>query len=636
MFWKSAILSIATLHAVFLGSVVAKVEGFSPVSSTSPSSVARCVPKSSLKSSENEEPKERVAVIVGGGPVGLATALTLSNPPHSYQCIVLEKTNGDISVAKYDASKAYLYNINPRGLEWVQKFPSILDKLFVRGSLTTGFGNFVRVPADPYEPIPAGGAMGIGRVDEADESQKQNPKENLQACSVWIPRHLMVQLLSESCKEQEERRQKDAKLQNSVGYIKKLLGKDFESVEPQHRGVHPLLVRCKDGSTFEADLVVGADGIDSGVRNCLANTNDDGSTKNNNNKDTWLQSRAKEFRVKRYLSPSAGIKIKCLQIVPNFKLQNVTSSIETNSETIYAIRSKNTGQGRLSLGMLPVKDPNLVRPANACVRHDHPLWSMTTGPEIKAYFEESFPRIKWRELIVGGSDPQDQGDTEWERFAKAKGTIFPSPQYSPGSAIWLPADDKEENQPVAGVVLVGDACHAFPPDIGQGINSGLQDVMALDRALKGQDIIAKSYGNKNDIDDKKVATPMPSLKSALAAYQTNRGPEHRALTRLARFGGPYQYNQSWPRDRIGKQLHTMNFLFRLLMNKITLGVFPPPCIVLTYQKPKKSGDPMPTFRQVMRRCDGATLAIKATLALAILLWAVKRFGLVLFPLAGLK
>jgi hypothetical protein len=392
-------------------------------------------------------------------------------------------------VAKYDASKAYLYNMNPRGLEWVAKFPSVLDKLFERGSLSMGMSKFVVVPADPSVPIPSAGKVGM--VKEAAESARLDPKHHLADCSIWIPRHLMVQLLVESCQEQEEQRLRQqqaaaANDDNDVGPIHTFFGKNFASVEPHplvetmsRGGCRPLVVKCTDGSTYEADLVVGADGIDSGVRNCLANTKSnadsswsllDGSS--SDVKNTWLQSRAKHFRVQRFRSPSAGIKIKCLQIVPNFNLPNVSSTdlLATDSETIYTIRSKNTGQGRLSMGMLPVKDPNLVRPANACVRHDHPIWSITTGPAMKEYFEQSFPRIHWQDLIVGGTaDPNgggDQsGDAEWERFAKAKGTTFPWPQYSPGSAIWLSPkkngkDDGEQQQQEAGVVLVGDAVSA--------------------------------------------------------------------------------------------------------------------------------------------------------------------------------
>jgi hypothetical protein len=37
--------------------------------------------------------------------------------------------------------------------------------------------------------------------------------------------------------------------------------------------------------------------------------------------------------------------------------------------------------------------------------------------------------------------------------------------------------------------------HAFPPDIGEGVNAGLLDVIALDRALRGLYILTgKSLG----------------------------------------------------------------------------------------------------------------------------------------------
>jgi 2-polyprenyl-6-methoxyphenol hydroxylase-like FAD-dependent oxidoreductase len=39
----------------------------------------------------------------------------------------------------------------------------------------------------------------------------------------------------------------------------------------------------------------------------------------------------------------------------------------------------------------------------------------------------------------------------------------------------------------SAVVLVGDAVHAFPPDLGQGVNSALEDVFALHRALERHD-----------------------------------------------------------------------------------------------------------------------------------------------------
>ena len=44
-------------------------------------------------------------------------------------------------------------------------------------------------------------------------------------------------------------------------------------------------------------------------------------------------------------------------------------------------------------------------------------------------------------------------------------------------------DITQSNSAPRGVILMGDALHSFPPDLGQGVNSGLEDVVELDRAL---------------------------------------------------------------------------------------------------------------------------------------------------------
>jgi kynurenine 3-monooxygenase len=79
-------------------------------------------------------------------------------------------------------------------------------------------------------------------------------------------------------------------------------------------------------------------------------------------------------------------------------------------------------------------------------------------------------------------------------------------------------------------VSIKQTGHAFPPDIGQGINAGLMDVVTLDNALRGK------------LDERKrtSSTKPLTLYDALTAYERNRGPEHRALIRLAQVGAPFQ------------------------------------------------------------------------------------------------
>jgi len=133
-------------------------------------------------------------------------------------------------------------------------------------------------------------------------------------------------------------------------------------------------------------------------------------------------------------------------------------------------------------------------------------------------------------------------------------------------------------------------------------------VVALDHALSGQEI-----ETGQDLETKPT-----NLGVALENYQRNRGPEHRALIRLARFGVPYQYSQPWKRHRIGKFLWTANVAFRLLLNKISFGLIQPTCIILMTQNHELS------FRQIMRRADTTALILKLLgLAIFVRFFALK-------------
>jgi len=122
-------------------------------------------------------------------------------------------------------------------------------------------------------------------------------------------------------------------------------------------------------------------------------------------------------------------------------------------------------------------------------------------------------------------------------------------------------------------------------------------VVALDRALGGQDIETGDTTDESKVEN---------LGDALAKYQANRGPEHKALIRLARCGAPYQYRQPWRRDRLGKFFWTANVVFRMFLNKLSFGKIPPAAIVVMQQHDL-------SYRQVMRRAAVASRAIKTAL-----------------------
>jgi kynurenine 3-monooxygenase len=367
-----------------------------------------------------------------------------------------------------------------------------------------------------------------------------------------------------------------------------------------------LLVETTDGCVYPAHLVVAADGIDSAVRTYLAAPP---PTSSSSSSSSWLHSKRRSFGIKRYRSPSTGLRVKSLQFPPSFTLPNVNGTTVTSvSENLYAIRSIYTGpRNYLSLGMLPVKDPNMIRPANVITRPDHVLWKLTTGAAVKEWFGKAFPRMDFETLV---------DDAEWERFAASRGTAFPYCQHSKGLAV----HSKDNN---CGVVLVGDSAHAFPPDIGQGINSGLQDVVALDKALRGEATCIVKRSNNTTTTTTSMSPP-ENLGQALDRYEQNRKGEHRALIRLARFGSPYQYNQPWRKDKIGKKLWTANVVLRMFLTKVSRGWIPPAAILLA------QGNAL-TFRQVMRRADTTVNVIKASLVLSVAWFIARRVAFPALP-----
>ena len=540
------------------------------------------------------------AIVVGAGPVGVTTALTLSSAPHNYDVALLESAP-EVS-SQYDPSKAFLYNVNLRGQALTSKFPSMQAKLADRGVPSAGFGGVALtvVPADPNKPLPKKEDKVAGGVDNKEEEpssdddneeKKKKSEKTSPKASYWIPRHAMVQLMLECVQEHNAECSSNAEL----GRIDYCPGTECQSIRPSSDD-SCVVVTTVDKSTGQtikrhATLLVGADGMNSRVRECLA-------SQNATEFASWSNYKPEKFQLRKWTSPSSHQRIK---VPPRFQIPDGEGgALTTKSDSIYAIRSIYTGpRNYLSLGLLPMKDDNAVRPTNIVTRPDHEIWKIKDGEGVRQWFEKAYPRMPF------GKDGWMIPDEEWDRFAKAEGTRFPHCQYSPGMDI---SNDKG----TCGIALVGDAIHAFPPDIGQGVNAGLADVVALDMALQGKDTVT----GEDAADEDESLT----LKSNIDRYQNQHEAEIASLIRLARFGAPYQYKQPHRIDVIRRKIWTANVILRLLLYKLTLGLVPAQCIML-------SQDPKLTFRQVMRRADLTALSFKA-IALAVMGTLLrKRFGL---------
>ena len=239
----------------------------------------------------------------------------------------------------------------------------------------------------------------------------------------------------------------------------------------------------------------------------------------------------------------------------------------------YIFRSVSQKQDeRISLGLLSVKG-DAKRTANIICVPQHKIWSLKTFEEVKQFLVNSFPQVDFSAFV---------DDEELRRFADAQPGVFPQPQYVPSMMWVLPTPVVGENEKktdsgsdgskgvetgagtVQGVVLAGDSAHAFPPDLGQGVNSGLSDVYALYTSLR----------DHPPTDN--------NLTKALTVYEQQRVPEAMAICKLMQFGAPYQYNQA----PIKAKFFTLNLLFRIILNKMLPFLFSPPAVLMVVSQPE--------------------------------------------------
>ena len=253
----------------------------------------------------------------------------------------------------------------------------------------------------------------------------------------------------------------------------------------------------------------------------------------------WDISISEKFTMKEFPSPSSGLRYKVLTLPPQFPLSDDNQD-KAICDQAYIIRGTFKGQEKsISLGLLPLKNSQTPRTANLITCLHHQLWELKNSEEFYQFFEQAFPHLPIHNII---------SLEEAERFVNSQGGSFPIPQYCDGCS-WLSQDKK------TGILLLGDAVHCFPPDIGQGVNSALEDVYIFYNVLSQTD------------DD---------ITQALSKYEEKRHPDFYPLIKLVQTAFPWQYNQ----DTFRRQLWNINFFIRLSLNRILPFIFSPPAFIM--------------------------------------------------------
>jgi 2-polyprenyl-6-methoxyphenol hydroxylase-like FAD-dependent oxidoreductase len=497
------------------------------------------------------------AIVIGGGPAGLCSALVLARR-HNYDVTLLESAE---RTDVYDPTKAYPFLIRERGQKLTRLFDDMQQLLESNGIAVEGATEMVSIPADPTTVV--------------DTNPKPVTFLVPKGRNFWIRRHEFIRLLLDTVAKEPN--------------IKVLNGVQCQSIQPVDSNRIEICALQKDFTedentektktipiTYESSLVIACDGMKSNVRKSLENGTFTG----------WENGNPEGFVLQKWTSPSTGLKFKTIQINADAKVpvgDGTEYEIPFGVQTFHTIRSKYAKDPSkfISLGLLPSKAAP-TRTLNVIRNDNHEIWSIKDGKALREWFADSFPRFDF------SSNSSLVEQSEFDRFASEEGLRLPPCQHCPELYVTSPplpstsSSGKEE----AAVLLVGDAAHCFPPDLGEGVNSGLEDVLALDQAL----------------------TDHPNSVSDMARqYATERKPESKAIVRMVRFGAPFQYGQFGGMTSVKKTMWALNFMGRMFLNKITLGLSPRPVFVEVSDGYKK-------YSSVMRKADTLTAIFWASFA----------------------
>lgn len=437
-------------------------------------------------------------LIVGGGPTGLATALMLARRGWTNIIVLEKRTSADY----YEPDKSFNYLIDGRG----QK---LLDLLGLTESLSD-----LGVPNTEFyiTRILPNGKRKTSKLPIINSDRKT---------AYWIPRRVFVQWLYQEIKQHWQDR--------ITVYFDTQCTEINAITTPEGNSLLEVVAQNSQSEIvrFEPFFLIGCDGIRSRVRTVLKQ---------------WDHSY--RFEVQQYPSPSSGLKYKVLSLPPNFAL-DAQQQDHAVSTMAYAIRGVWKDRTRsLTLGLLPLKDETIPRTVNIITQPDHQIWSLKTGEEVLQFLEQDFPQLPIRQII---------SIEEADRFAQSEGGIFPIPQFCPGLYRVLTSASSEKIS--AGVLLLGDAVHCFPPDIGQGVNAALEDVAVLN------EVLCQSQGD---------------LTQALPCYEAMRAMDVKAVVQLAQIAAPWQYNQ----NRLRGRLWAIQFFLRLGISRVFPAVSPPAFFLL--------------------------------------------------------
>jgi 2-polyprenyl-6-methoxyphenol hydroxylase-like FAD-dependent oxidoreductase len=451
----------------------------------------------------DDEPKysHQSVLIVGGGPAGLATALMLAKRGWKNITVLEQRSTADY----YEPDKSFNYLIDGRG----QKFTDYLELTPKLSTISVSTQDFYLTRIAP---------------DGSRKSSKLPIIDPKRKTSYWITRKAFVRMLYQEIEQNWQHF-------IQVRFNAKCIEINKIPINQEENKLEVIAEVGKDNFVrFTPSLLVGCDGLRSVVRNTLAE---------------WDTSALNKFQMQIFPSDSAGLRYKVLSLPPKPSLDHNGEEYAVSEMAYMVLGALHHPQRYLRLGILPVKDPEEPRTANIIAKPDHEVWDLKDADAIYSFFNKSFPQLPLDKILA----PE-----EADRFAKSEGGYFPKPQYCSGLQFLLRQPANQDTLAI-GVVLLGDTIHCFPPDIGQGVNAALEDVLVLDKALS------------QTHDD---------ISQALPLYESLRVADTKALIKLVQIAFPWQYGQ----DPFRTKLWSIKFFFKLVLSRFLPFLFSPPAFFL--------------------------------------------------------
>ncbi len=399
-------------------------------------------------------------LIIGAGPSGLAAALLFADL--GYQNITVVERRS--SAKDFEKNKAFTYQIDGRGQKLLKRL-GLMKDLESFGVANKSFHATTILPDGSSKTIDS-------PIIDKDR-----------VTCYWTTRRNLQTMLYQAV----QRRTDDS--------IKLLYDHSLSSITEAENG--KALVTITDSQDtelqFSPDILLACDGLTSTTRKLLSD---------------WPAMPDSHFEMKKYESPSAKLFYKVLNLPPNFSIKGQQSEVNDH-RMAYVFPSIHKDRTKaMALFGFPVANAEHPRSVNIIREADHHLWTLKEADDLITYLTEAFPQLDIPNLI---------SKEEASDFVSLTAGKFPSPQH----ALSLYARVGREETPTH-CLLIGDAAHAFPPDLGLGVNSALEDLYELETYMTDQADISDDFKR----------------------YEQHRLVESEALVKLVQTVFPYQYNQS--------------------------------------------------------------------------------------------